>query len=51
MVNEEENFPAIDWYGLEAPTYHLGSALVYNNSDDDNEDNNEDRGRQGKQQQ
>jgi hypothetical protein len=42
-VNEEEIFPASDWDGLEAPTNHLGSALVYNNSDDDNEDDGKDR--------
>jgi hypothetical protein len=42
MVNKEEIFPANDWDGLEAPSNHLGSALVYNNSDDDNEDDGKD---------
>jgi hypothetical protein len=42
MVNQEEIFPANDWDGLEAPSNQLGSALAYNNYDNDNEDNGED---------
>jgi hypothetical protein len=41
-VNEEEIFPANDWDGLEAPSNQLGSALAYNNFDNDNEDDGED---------
>jgi hypothetical protein len=41
-VNEEEIFPANDWDGLEAPSNQLGSALAYNNYDNDNKDNGED---------